>query len=50
MSLTASALICNKNAIDDSDGVAALVLMKLETKEKWTNRTAYSHYLCFICW
>jgi hypothetical protein len=29
MSLIASALICNKNAIDDSDGVAALVLMKL---------------------
>jgi hypothetical protein len=29
MSLTASTLICNKNAIDDSDGVAALVLMKL---------------------
>jgi hypothetical protein len=29
MSLTASALICNKNGIDDSDSVAALVLMKL---------------------
>jgi hypothetical protein len=27
--LIPSALICNKNAIDDSDGVAALVLMKL---------------------
>jgi hypothetical protein len=29
MSLTASASLCNKNAVDDCDGVAALVLMKL---------------------